>query len=467
MANLHIADFSQIITEEVEKIFNSSKDGKLFSDIRSENEKEGNNVKKDAEERIKVSTPTKNSTQINGYRGEDKNGVPGRNALNLDYDRLDDKYRDRVKALVQGKASPNQADIDDEASGVSTKGNQAFYKKMQNDNASYANALGATQINDRIVQPNKHKNPQFPTENKARVGDVFVESKNNRGLLLSGLNEDKTRVAFVDESGKKYSLSVDNFRKAVRENKMSKMDSEQINEWVSAIAPVVRAVGGAVAKKVASKAAAKAATSAAIKTGSKIGTKELLKKGAKEIGGAVAANAALSAGEKIAKKMEEEPNKDGKKERKRDFLKRTAKEIANDSLKMTGQKVADKINGSDTAKNESVQSKMKRLKFNKTSFISETHVTSLIPEQYKTPGNKFMMIDKNGNEYLIECNKSNTPVILEYKNMVQGKADFERMKQLWEYDTRKAVGKSTINEVKAQKDLQAKAHKLMEKKPVK
>jgi hypothetical protein len=46
--------------------------------------------------------------------------------------------------------------------------------------------------------------------------------------------------------------------------------------------------------------------------------------------------------------------------------------------------------------------KMKRLNFKQTYFANEKHIFSLIPEGYKVDGNKFLMKDRNDNEYLIE-----------------------------------------------------------------
>ena len=50
--------------------------------------------------------------------------------------------------------------------------------------------------------------------------------------------------------------------------------------------------------------------------------------------------------------------------------------------------------------------KMKRLTYNKT-FISEAQVLKKIPDDYKTDGNRFIMRDNSGVEYIIECHKDN------------------------------------------------------------
>ena len=410
MAMLKLADLERLVNEVVKE-----DSGKLFTSIRSENEKESNNVKKDAEERIKDSTPTKGSTQIVGYRGEQP--PSGRNAMNLNYDHIDKKYQERAKALVQGKASPNQADIDDEASGISTKGNKAFYDKMQNDNKGYANIMGYTQINDRLAHPPKGK-AQFATESKAKIGkvkigDVFTESKNGLLLQVTGINEDKTRVSFIDESGKKYSLAIDKFKNAVREDRMVRGNTEMLNE-VAPLAMGAAKVGGKIVK-------------GAVKTGAKIA------KGAVNAG----VNAVKAAGDAVGNAVGD--NQD-------------AQQQGTDPQQQQESKTVTK------------ESKIKRLKFNKTVFINELHAKELIPEQYKVPGNVFAMIDKEGNEYLMKSDKNQNAIVLEYKNQEKAKKEIERMKQLWEYNPGKARGGSVLNEARVQRDIQQKARILTEKK---
>ena len=54
-----------------------------------------------------------------------------------------------------------------------------------------------------------------------------------------------------------------------------------------------------------------------------------------------------------------------------------------------------------TAFNESRQ--IKRLKFKNTIFLSESHLLSKVPEDYRVDENRFYMQDKTGTDYLIEC----------------------------------------------------------------
>lgn len=49
--------------------------------------------------------------------------------------------------------------------------------------------------------------------------------------------------------------------------------------------------------------------------------------------------------------------------------------------------------------------KMKRLHFKNTTFLNEEQMIKRIPDDYKVDGNKFLMKDSKGNEYLVECKK--------------------------------------------------------------
>lgn len=50
-------------------------------------------------------------------------------------------------------------------------------------------------------------------------------------------------------------------------------------------------------------------------------------------------------------------------------------------------------------------SKMKRLHFKNTTFLNEEQMLKRVPDDYKVDGNKFIMKDSKGNEYLVECKK--------------------------------------------------------------
>ena len=46
---------------------------------------------------------------------------------------------------------------------------------------------------------------------------------------------------------------------------------------------------------------------------------------------------------------------------------------------------------------------IKRLKFKNTTFLSESHLLSKVPEDYRVDENRFYMQDKTGTDYLVEC----------------------------------------------------------------
>ena len=92
---------------------------------------------------------------------------------------------------------------------------------------------------------------------------------------------------------------------------------------------------------------------------------------------------------------------------------------------------------------------MKRLNF-KQSFKDETHMTSLIKEDYKVDGHTFLMTD--GNEtYKVRWEGDNTlgeAVVLQYQNKERIAEDKENMKKLFDYKQSDVIGKTNtyINE---------------------
>ena len=76
--------------------------------------------------------------------------------------------------------------------------------------------------------------------------------------------------------------------------------------------------------------------------------------------------------------------------------------------------------------------KMKQLWFKKTEFTNEEHITSKIPDEFKSENNRFIVKDKTNTEYLVEwsCNKAN--VISKYNKDVLNE-ELNRMRQLFNY----------------------------------
>lgn len=75
---------------------------------------------------------------------------------------------------------------------------------------------------------------------------------------------------------------------------------------------------------------------------------------------------------------------------------------------LTAQHLDPKKFERDTVYTKSNESKMKRLTF-KSTFLNEADVLKRIPEDYRKDGNRFIMEDQEGTQYVIEC-KADTVV---------------------------------------------------------
>lgn len=83
-------------------------------------------------------------------------------------------------------------------------------------------------------------------------------------------------------------------------------------------------------------------------------------------------------------------------------------------------------------KKERMTENVKTIRFKKTEFLSEEHMISRIPDEFKVDGNVFRMKDKNDNEYLLEWNgRAN---ILEHTNKKGFENSMNDMKRLMSYD---------------------------------
>ena len=86
---------------------------------------------------------------------------------------------------------------------------------------------------------------------------------------------------------------------------------------------------------------------------------------------------------------------------------------------------------------------------------------SLIPEDYKKDGSKFIMKDKAQNEYLIEWKVDgliNKGVVKAYENKIKLAEEFNRIKSLYNYKSEEHLGTPTneqrkIEESKIQSNL--------------
>ncbi len=78
---------------------------------------------------------------------------------------------------------------------------------------------------------------------------------------------------------------------------------------------------------------------------------------------------------------------------------------------------------------------IKTIYFKKTSFLTEGHMISRIPDEFKKEGEQFKMRDRNNNEYIVEW-KNNKANIISHINEGQIKQDFKKFKTLCEYTSK-------------------------------
>lgn len=133
------------------------------------------------------------------------------------------------------------------------------------------------------------------------------------------------------------------------------------------------------------------------------------------------------------------------------------------------------IVGSNTEKKEkntmyeNKTPKAKRLTFKKTTFINEQQMISRIPEEYKIDGQRIYMKDRDDNEYIVECTKSEKSGkidinILNFNNEKVLNEQMNRMSKLFGYSVNEAQGnltnKDRVNESTNFQDILNKAREL-------
>jgi hypothetical protein len=91
---------------------------------------------------------------------------------------------------------------------------------------------------------------------------------------------------------------------------------------------------------------------------------------------------------------------------------------------------------SETVNNEPLNEhrNIKTIFFKKTEFLTEGHMLSRIPDEFKTEGEQFKMKDKTGNTYLVEW-KNNKGVIISHSNKQGMNESLNRMKDLYSYSS--------------------------------
>ena len=93
----------------------------------------------------------------------------------------------------------------------------------------------------------------------------------------------------------------------------------------------------------------------------------------------------------------------------------------------------------------------KRLEFKHTKFLNESQMLSRIPEEYKNDGQKIYMKDSIGNEYIVECVKSEKTGFIEtnvvgYSNPKLLEEQKERIEQLFDYQSSKEFAPTTAKQ---------------------
>lgn len=124
------------------------------------------------------------------------------------------------------------------------------------------------------------------------------------------------------------------------------------------------------------------------------------------------------------------------------------------------------LNKDDVEKNRSAigeSKKIKMLSFNKTKFISEGHVSSMIPDEFKVDGSRFIMRDSVNNQYLVEWSDG-SPTLTKKTNMDVVNEQKDRIRELWGYSSPQSFRSNPemrMNEENGFSDMVNKARKLM------
>lgn len=128
----------------------------------------------------------------------------------------------------------------------------------------------------------------------------------------------------------------------------------------------------------------------------------------------------------------------------------------------------DKFKSKTLFKNENKT--MKRLHFKNTVFLTEEQMLKKVPDEYKTDGNRFLMRDNTGTDYVVECTVDDNfgYTKLNVVNKLNKKAineELNRMKSLYEYkDSNYNKGTSASLREGADKVLGGMIHALNETK---
>ena len=101
-----------------------------------------------------------------------------------------------------------------------------------------------------------------------------------------------------------------------------------------------------------------------------------------------------------------------------------------------GMMMRDMINSlkrnTEQPKSTIKETAIKTIYFKKTSFLTEGHMVSRIPDEFKKEGEQFKMKDKKGTEYIIEWNNGKAE-ILSYNNKQKINETLEKFHHITNY----------------------------------
>lgn len=108
--------------------------------------------------------------------------------------------------------------------------------------------------------------------------------------------------------------------------------------------------------------------------------------------------------------------------------------------------------------------KISKIVFKHTQFLSEGHMLTKVPDEYKVEGKRFIMKDTADNEYLVEWTDSK-PNITKKMNKTQINEEMNRIKELYNYKSKEVFKNSTpqtrVNENKNFTDMLNRSRQLM------
>ena len=109
--------------------------------------------------------------------------------------------------------------------------------------------------------------------------------------------------------------------------------------------------------------------------------------------------------------------------------------------------------------------KLKNIRFRHTEFLSEGHMLTKVPDEFKKDGNKFLMSDSEGNSYLVEWRSSEAPIVEKRINKKLVNEELNRIKNLYNYQSKEyfktTTSMSRVQENRELSDMIGKARKLM------